>query len=242
METGRCARTLRLRAFDRLLAGNRFASERGCRRRLDLALARPVLPGERALARRVAEARATIPDLELSVEVDVSDEIPGTPRLIQACARALREIPRANGAYRDGRFELYTRINVGVVIARDDGNVIPTVFDADTKALPELSAELASLGARADEGALTAPALAGATFTLWNAGELGVEPCERCPNPLRIARYTELLREGNVVNVARLPLARGGLYARLWAHQSGGFLGESAHPAVPRSVEPEEVE
>ena len=32
-------------------------------------------------------------------------------------------------------------------------------------------------------------------------------------------------------------LARDGLYARLWAHQSGGFLGESAHPAVPGAVE-----
>jgi len=32
-------------------------------------------------------------------------------------------------------------------------------------------------------------------------------------------------------------LARNGLYARLWAHQSGGFLGESAHPAVPAAVE-----
>jgi ATP-binding cassette subfamily B multidrug efflux pump len=32
-------------------------------------------------------------------------------------------------------------------------------------------------------------------------------------------------------------LARNGLYARLWAHQSGGFLGESAHPAVPSALE-----
>jgi len=32
-------------------------------------------------------------------------------------------------------------------------------------------------------------------------------------------------------------LARDGLYARLWAHQSGGFLGESAQPAVPAAVE-----
>ncbi len=32
-------------------------------------------------------------------------------------------------------------------------------------------------------------------------------------------------------------LAREGLYARLWAHQSGGFLGESTHPAVPSALE-----
>jgi len=32
-------------------------------------------------------------------------------------------------------------------------------------------------------------------------------------------------------------LARNGLYARLWTHQSGGFLGQSAHPAVPSALE-----
>lgn len=32
-------------------------------------------------------------------------------------------------------------------------------------------------------------------------------------------------------------LALDGLYARLWAHQSGGFLGHSAHPAVPGALE-----
>jgi ATP-binding cassette subfamily B multidrug efflux pump len=37
-------------------------------------------------------------------------------------------------------------------------------------------------------------------------------------------------------------LARAGLYARLWAHQSGGFLGESAHPALPVALEVSESE
>ena len=32
-------------------------------------------------------------------------------------------------------------------------------------------------------------------------------------------------------------LEQNGLYARLWAHQSGGFLGESAQPAMPQAVE-----
>ncbi len=31
-------------------------------------------------------------------------------------------------------------------------------------------------------------------------------------------------------------LAHGGLYARLWAHQSGGFLGEEAEDAVPPAL------
>ena len=33
--------------------------------------------------------------------------------IVKACALALREFPLANGAYKDGRFELYSRVNVG---------------------------------------------------------------------------------------------------------------------------------
>jgi ATP-binding cassette, subfamily B, multidrug efflux pump len=38
-----------------------------------------------------------------------------------------------------------------------------------------------------------------------------------------------IVEEGNHYSL----LAQGGLYARLWAHQSGGFLGEDAEEARP---------
>ena len=46
---------------------------------------------------------------------------------VKACALALREHPRANGAYRDGRFELYSRVNVGVAVAANDALVVHPV-------------------------------------------------------------------------------------------------------------------
>src|SRR5258706_4072205 len=70
---------------------------------------------ERTIARRVAESRATVPDLELSAEVEMDEAAERwrtaerellTAVLTRACALALRDTPRANGAYRDGRFEL----------------------------------------------------------------------------------------------------------------------------------------
>jgi pyruvate dehydrogenase E2 component (dihydrolipoyllysine-residue acetyltransferase) len=136
---------------------------------------------ERTIARRSAEARATVPDIELTAEVDPAAHIAHrldphalTAALLDACALALKEVPRANGAYRDGRFELYSRINIGVILATDEAYTIPTVFDCDRKSIPELAGELAALEKRARASELLAPELTGATFTLWNPGAFGV--------------------------------------------------------------------
>ena len=66
--------------------------------------------------------------------------------VVKACAHALREYPRVNGAYRDGKFELYSRVNVGVAVAAQDALVVPTVFDADRKSLGEIAREARAAG------------------------------------------------------------------------------------------------
>jgi pyruvate dehydrogenase E2 component (dihydrolipoamide acetyltransferase) len=129
--------------------------------------------GERTVARRVAESRATVPHLELSISRDPPGEV-DTARLIRACARALAEHPRANAAYRDGRFELYSRINIGLVLALPEAYLIPTVFDADGRKLDELRREVEDLRAGAAAGRLAAGAFSGATFTVWNASQHGL--------------------------------------------------------------------
>jgi len=126
---------------------------------------------ERVVARRAAESRATIPTLELSVELPAP---PSTGRLLSACAQALRQHPRANGAYRDGRFELYSRVNLGLVVAEGGRYLIPTLFDADQSSAAELEQRAERLSAEALAGRLAAPSFAGATFTVWNAGRLGL--------------------------------------------------------------------
>lgn len=136
----------------------------------------------RAIARRSAEARATIPDLELETTIDAGAMIElarergcsQTAILVRACALALRESPHVNAAYRDGRFELYSRVNVGVTVPIDGGQHTPTVPDAGDKSLEQLDEEIGRLAARARAGDLTAPELAGATFTVSDLGELGV--------------------------------------------------------------------
>ncbi len=130
----------------------------------------------RAIGRRAAEIRATVPDLELGREVDAgaalslvrSGGASLTAILTRASALALRESPWANAAYRDGRFERYGRVNVGVTVqVRDGGSqLIAAVLDADTKSLADLTEEIDRLSARARDGELTPPEQAGTTFTL----------------------------------------------------------------------------
>lgn len=127
--------------------------------------------GQLALARRVAEARAVVPDHAVAVEADASavaaSDVPAGAWLVWAVARALRAHPRVNGAYKDAAFEQYGRVNVGwVVTGADGGLVAPVVMDADVKDPRAIAAELEDLAARAADGSITAPSLRGATFTV----------------------------------------------------------------------------
>lgn len=128
---------------------------------------------ERTVARRAAESRATIPHLELTVPAASAAPVT-TACLLRACAQALAQHPRANAAYRDGHFEFYSRVNIGVILALEQAYVIPTVLDADRKPVEELEEELDGLSRQAAAGELAAPAFSGATFTVWNAGEHGL--------------------------------------------------------------------
>ena len=146
---------------------------------------------QQTIARRMAEAKATVPDFHVSTEVDMaaavevreqlkalaSDEHPApsfNDYVVKAAALALREFPRANGAYRDGRFERYERVNVGVAVAAENALIVPTVFDADQKSLGEIALETRALAARVRSGAITPPELSGGTFTVSNLGMFGV--------------------------------------------------------------------
>ncbi|MGN6169396.1 MAG: 2-oxo acid dehydrogenase subunit E2, partial [Solirubrobacteraceae bacterium] len=135
---------------------------------------------ERTVARRAAEARATIPDLELGTEVDMDHALSLceqgyhslTAVVARACALALREHPRANAGYRDGHFERYSRINIGLLLESGDALVVATMFDADSKPLAELTDLIHDLRARA--GSLTQPERSGATFTLTHLEDTNV--------------------------------------------------------------------
>jgi pyruvate dehydrogenase E2 component (dihydrolipoamide acetyltransferase) len=116
-----------------------------------------------AFARRGAESKATAPHVYFERAIDAST---GLARLVAACARALRDVPLLNGAYRDGHVERYSRVNVAFGLEMSGTLVLPVVHDADVKDQEAIAREIEELSEQARGGTLTSPALAGATFTV----------------------------------------------------------------------------
>ena len=149
------------------------------------------------IARRMAEAKATIPHFQVQTEVTIDallafrgqikaagETAPSLNDLIiKASALALRSHPRANSSYRDGRFEFYSRVNVGVAVAAEGALVVPTIFDADQKSLGQIAAESRRLAAQVRDGAITPADLSGATFTVSNLGMYGMTAIVPVVNP-----------------------------------------------------------
>jgi pyruvate dehydrogenase E2 component (dihydrolipoamide acetyltransferase) len=183
------------------------------------------------IAQRMAESKATIPDFMLQAEVAMEqavelrtqlrkagrggDAVPSyNDMVVKACGVALRDHPRANAAYRDGAFELYERVNVGIAVAAHDSLVVPTVFDADRKSLVEIAREARTLAERVRSRQITPAELSGGTFTVSNLGMYGVAGFSAIINPPQAAilavgelREAPVVRDGQVVPGLRMSIA-----------------------------------
>jgi pyruvate dehydrogenase E2 component (dihydrolipoamide acetyltransferase) len=157
----------------------------------------PLSRSQQTIARRMAESRATVPDIELRAEVqahelaalreqlrEIADPGPSVNDfIIKASALALREFPRVNAAYRDGAVETFARVNVGIAVAAEETLLVPTIFDADSKSVAETARVARTLAARVRDRSITPAELAGATFTVSNLGMFGIDSFSAVINP-----------------------------------------------------------
>lgn len=145
---------------------------------------------QQVIARRMADSRAAVPDFTVEVEVMMDaavalrealraaapdDRVPSYNDLVvRACALALREHPRVNGAFTAAGFELHERVHIGIAVAATDALLVPVIVDADRKPLGQIAGESRDLGERARTGGLAPAELTGGTFTVSNLGMFGV--------------------------------------------------------------------
>jgi pyruvate dehydrogenase E2 component (dihydrolipoamide acetyltransferase) len=138
---------------------------------------------QRTIARRMAESRASVPDINIEVEVDADpllalreqlrarDVVPSiNDFIVRAAALALREHPRVNGSF-DGGFAANQRVNVGIAVAAPGNLLVPVIEDADLKSLGTIARESRALAEQARDGVFDG---ARGTFTVSNLGMLGV--------------------------------------------------------------------
>ena len=158
-------------------------------------------PTQATIARRMAESATTIPVFTVSVDVDVS-QIVATRRdarergdvapsvndfVVKAAAATLREFPRFNASYVDGKVESYSRVNVGIAVAIDDALLVPVIRDADRKSLAELGEEARAVAEGARRRALKPEDFHDGTFTVSNLGMFGVRAFTAIIDPPQVA-------------------------------------------------------
>jgi pyruvate dehydrogenase E2 component (dihydrolipoamide acetyltransferase) len=153
------------------------------------------------IARRMVESATTIPVFTVSADVDMSliralrrgdgkdgGDVPSlNDFVVKAASKTLREFPRFNASYADGKVESYSRIYIGIAVATDDALLVPVVFDADQKTLSQIATDTRRLTDAARRRALQPGDLRDGTFTVSNLGMFGVRSFTAIIDPPQVA-------------------------------------------------------
>ena len=149
------------------------------------------------MASRLTESWQTVPHFYLSQTVDASqllawrdalrrqgrEDITISDLLLRITAVSLRDHPRLNASWRDGRIHQHPQVNIGMAVAVEDGLLVPVFHAADTLSLSELADRRRHLVQAARSGSLTLPEMTGGTFSITNLGMFGVEEFKAIVNP-----------------------------------------------------------
>jgi pyruvate dehydrogenase E2 component (dihydrolipoamide acetyltransferase) len=154
----------------------------------------------KTIARRLTEAKQTIPHYYLTVDIQLdallklrSDLNKGLePRgiklsvndlLIKALAVALIEVPTANVSFAGDQMLKYSRADISVAVAIPDGLITPIIVGADTKSVSTIAQEMKDLAARARDGKLQPQEYQGGTASISNLGMFGIKQFDAVINP-----------------------------------------------------------
>ncbi len=156
------------------------------------------------IARRLVEAKQTIPHFYLTADLDAGRLIAmreeanaaaplqdGQPAfklslndfVIKAWAAALQRIPAANAVWAEDRILRFTHSDIGIAVALEGGLITPVIRNAEQKSLTAISAEMRDLAERARTKKLKPNEYQGGASAISNLGMYGVREFAAIINP-----------------------------------------------------------
>ncbi len=157
----------------------------------------------KVIARRLAEAKQTVPHFYASIDVELdallklraelnaksAPEGAGAFKLsvndlvIKAAAITLRRVPKVNASFTDDATVMYDDVDISVAVSIPDGLITPIIRRADQKGLAAISNEMKELAGRARAGKLKPEEYQGGGFSISNMGMYGVSTFAAIINP-----------------------------------------------------------
>ena len=153
----------------------------------------------RTIARRLLEAKTTVPHFYLNADCDVDSllllrgqinasresalRITINDFVIKAAAVAMREVPDANVIWTEDALLRLGSIDIAVAVATDGGLITPIVRNADQMSIGKISSLMKSLAVRARENRLKPEECQGGGFCISNLGMYGVKSFSAIINP-----------------------------------------------------------
>jgi pyruvate dehydrogenase E2 component (dihydrolipoyllysine-residue acetyltransferase) len=156
------------------------------------------------IARRLVEAKQTIPHFYLTADLDIGrlmavrEEANAAPKgkdgepafklslndfIIKFWAAALQRIPAANAVWAGDRILRFKHSDVGVAVALGGGLITPVIRQAESKTLTAISAEMRDLAERARGKKLKPNEYQGGASAISNLGMYGVREFAAIINP-----------------------------------------------------------
>ncbi|MDX2143962.1 MAG: pyruvate dehydrogenase complex dihydrolipoamide acetyltransferase [Rhodospirillaceae bacterium] len=151
------------------------------------------------IAKRLLEAKQSIPHFYLTVECNIDELLRLRAQLngranadyklsvndfvIKAVAIALRKVPAANATWTDEAIRRYDNVDISVAVATPDGLITPIIRHADKKGLAVISNEMKDLAQRAKDKKLKPEEFQGGGFSISNLGMFGIKEFSAIINP-----------------------------------------------------------
>jgi pyruvate dehydrogenase E2 component (dihydrolipoamide acetyltransferase) len=159
----------------------------------------------RTIAKRLVEAKQTVPHFYLTADMDAGrliamreeanaaapNDKDGEPAfklslndfIIKAWAAALQRTPAANAVWAEDRILRFQHSDIGVAVAIEGGLITPVIRKAETKSLTAISAEMRDLAERARVRKLMPNEYQGGSSAISNLGMYGVREFSAIINP-----------------------------------------------------------